>query len=107
MYEAFEKGESAAELWCPGHKFINPIISPDRVAEYVNCQHPTTYYYSCKYCNTCEYNPNHTFREADEYDVYSIEKVEHVFGDRVLSEEDIQLLNEELTKVRTSIVNVK
>ncbi len=99
VYEAFEKGESAAELWCPGHKFINPVITPDRVAEYINCQHPTSYYYSCKYCNTCEYNPNHTFKEADHYDVYSIEKMEHVYGDRVLSDKNYAGLNSAGEKV--------
>lgn len=95
VYEAFKKGESAAELWCPvpGHKFINPLITPDRVAEYINCQHPTTYYYSCKYCNTCEYDPSHTFKEADHYDVYSIEKMEHVYGDRVLSDKNFAGIN--------------
>ncbi len=101
VYEAFKKGESAAELWCPipGHKFINPLITPDRVAEYMNCQHPTTYYYSCKYCNTCEYNPNHTFKEADEYDVYSIEQMEHVYGDRVLSDKNFAGINADGEKV--------
>ena len=99
VYEAFEKGASAAELWCPGHKFINPIISADRVAEYVNCQHPTTYYYSCKFCNTCEYNPNHTFKEADHYDVYSIEQMEHVYGDRVLSDKNFAGYNADGEKV--------
>ncbi|MBQ9922045.1 MAG: S-layer homology domain-containing protein [Clostridia bacterium] len=101
VYEAFEKGESAAELWCPipGHKFINPLMTADRVAEYINCQHPTTYYYSCKYCNTCEYNPNHTFKEADEYDVYSIEQMEHVYGDRVLSDKNFAGLNADGEKV--------
>ncbi len=99
VYEAFKKGESAAELWCPGHKFINPVISADRVAEYINCQHPTTYYYSCKYCNICEYDPNHTFKEADEYDVYSIEQMEHVYGDRVLSDKNYAGLNADGEKV--------
>jgi len=99
VYEAFKKGESAAELWCPGHKFINPIITPDRVAEYRDCQHPTTYYYSCKFCNTCEYNPKHTFKEADHYDVYSIEKMEHVYGDRVLSDKNFAGINSKGEKV--------
>jgi hypothetical protein len=39
-------------------------------------------------------------------DLKDIDSTYDSFGDRVLSEEDIQLLNEELTKVRTSIVNV-
>ncbi|MBE6688053.1 MAG: S-layer homology domain-containing protein [Ruminococcaceae bacterium] len=99
VYEAFKKGESAAELWCPGHKFINPLITADRVAEYVNCQHPTTYYYSCKFCNICEYDPNHTFKEADEYDVYSIERMEHVYGDRVLADKNYAGLNADGEKV--------
>lgn len=99
VYEAFKKGASAAELWCPGHKFINPLITPDRVAEYMNCQHPTTYYYSCKFCNICEYDPNHTFKEADHYDVYSIEKTEHVYGDRVLSDKNFAGINADGEKV--------
>ena len=40
-------------------------------------------------------------------DLKDIDSTYDSFGDRVLSEDDVQLLNEELAKVRTRIVNVK
>lgn len=64
MYEAFKKGDSAAREWCPGHEYTGKACTASRMKQHMTCQQPNEWYYSCKWCGKCEYNPNHTFSDG-------------------------------------------
>lgn len=61
VYEAFKKGDSAAREWCPGHEYTGKAYTASRMKQHMTCQQPNEWYYSCKWCGKCEYNPKHTF----------------------------------------------
>lgn len=61
VYEAFKKGDSAAREWCPGHEYTGKAYTASRMKQHMTCQQPDEWYYSCKWCGKCEYNPKHTF----------------------------------------------
>ena len=61
VYEAFKKGDSAAKEWCPGHDYTGKAYTASRMKQHMTCQQPDEWYYSCKWCGKCEYNPKHTF----------------------------------------------
>lgn len=64
VYEAFKKGDSAAREWCPGHEYTGKAYTASRMKQHMTCQQPNEWYYSCKWCGKCEYNPNHTFSDG-------------------------------------------
>ena len=64
VYEAFKKGDSAAREWCPGHDYTGKAYTASRMKQHMTCQQPNEWYYSCKWCGKCEYNPNHTFSDG-------------------------------------------
>lgn len=64
VYEAFKKGDSAARKWCPGHVYTGKDYTASRMKQHMTCQQPNEWYYSCKWCGKCEYNPNHTFSDG-------------------------------------------
>lgn len=64
VYEAFKKGDSAAREWCPGHEYTGKACTASRMKQHMTCQQPNEWYYSCKWCGKCEYNPNHTFSDG-------------------------------------------
>lgn len=64
VYEAFKKGDSAAMEWCPGHVYTGKAYTASRMKQHMTCQQPNEWYYSCKWCGKCEYNPNHTFSDG-------------------------------------------
>ena len=63
VYEAFKKGDSAAKEWCPGHVYTGKAYTASRMKQHMTCQQKNEWYYSCKWCGKCEYNPNHTFSD--------------------------------------------
>ena len=63
VYEAFKKGDSAAREWCPGHVYTGKACTASRMKQHMTCQQKNEWYYSCKWCGKCEYNPNHTFSD--------------------------------------------
>ncbi|MDE6107916.1 MAG: S-layer homology domain-containing protein [Oscillospiraceae bacterium] len=63
VYNAYEQGPSAARDWCPGHEYTGKIQTASRMYQNITCQRPNLWYYSCKWCGQCEYNPNHTFSQ--------------------------------------------
>lgn len=63
VYEAFKKGDSAAKDWCSGHDYTGEIYTANRIKQHATCQQPNEWYYSCKWCGKCEYNPKHTFSD--------------------------------------------
>ena len=64
VYEAFKKGDSAAREWCPGHDYTGKAYTASRMKQHMTCQQPNEWYYSCKWCGKCEYNPKHTFSDG-------------------------------------------
>lgn len=60
---AQKAGASATKELCTTHKYTKQIRSADRVYTWDDgCQHTqvtSLFYYSCEYCDKCEYNPNH------------------------------------------------
>ena len=64
VYEAFKKGDSAAREWCPGHVYTGKAYTASRMKQHMTCRQPNEWYYSCKWCGKCEYNPNHTFSDG-------------------------------------------
>ena len=64
VYEAFKKGDSAAMEWCPGHDYTGKAYTASRMKQHMTCQQPNEWYYSCKWCGKCEYNPKHTFSDG-------------------------------------------
>lgn len=64
VYEAFKKGDSAAREWCPGHVYTGKAYTASRMKQHMTCQQPNEWYYSCKWCGKCEYNPKHTFSDG-------------------------------------------
>ena len=64
VYEAFKKGDSAAREWCPGHEYTGKAYTASRMKQHMTCRQPNEWYYSCKWCGKCEYNPNHTFSDG-------------------------------------------
>lgn len=64
VYEAFKKGDSAAKEWCPGHVYTGKAYTASRMKQHMTCQQPNEWYYSCKWCGKCEYNPKHTFSDG-------------------------------------------
>ncbi|HAZ96625.1 S-layer homology domain-containing protein [uncultured Treponema sp.] len=64
VYEAFKKGDSAAREWCPGHVYTGKAYTASRMKQHMTCQQKNEWYYSCKWCGKCEYNPNHTFSDG-------------------------------------------
>lgn len=64
VYEAFKKGDSAAREWCPGHEYTGKACTASRMKQHMTCQQPNEWYYSCKWCGKCEYNPKHTFSDG-------------------------------------------
>lgn len=64
VYEAFKKGDSAARKWCPGHEYTGKAYTASRMKQHMTCQQPNEWYYSCKWCGKCEYNPKHTFSDG-------------------------------------------
>lgn len=64
VYEAFKKGDSAAREWCPGHVYTGKAYTASRMKRHMTCRQPNEWYYSCKWCGKCEYNPNHTFSDG-------------------------------------------
>ena len=64
VYEAFKKGDSAAKEWCPGHDYTGKAYTASRMKQHMTCQQPNEWYYSCKWCGKCEYNPKHTFSDG-------------------------------------------
>ena len=63
VYEAFKKGDSATREWCPGHVYTGKAYTASRMKQHMTCQQPNEWYYSCKWCGKCEYNPKHTFSD--------------------------------------------
>lgn len=63
VYEAFKKGDSAAREWCPGHVYTGKAYTASRMKQHMTCQQKNEWYYSCKWCGKCEYNPKHTFSD--------------------------------------------
>lgn len=64
VYEAFKKGDSAAMEWCSGHDYTGKAYTASRMKQHMTCQQPNEWYYSCKWCGKCEYNPKHTFSDG-------------------------------------------
>lgn len=64
VYEAFKKGDSAAREWCPGHEYTGKAYTASRMKQHMTCRQPNEWYYSCKWCGKCEYNPKHTFSDG-------------------------------------------
>ena len=64
VYEAFKKGDSAARERCPGHEYTGKAYTASRMKQHMTCQQPNEWYYSCKWCGKCEYNPKHTFSDG-------------------------------------------
>lgn len=64
VYEAFKKGDSAAREWCPGHVYTGKAYTASRMKQHMTCRQPNKWYYSCKWCGKCEYDPNHTFSDG-------------------------------------------
>ena len=64
VYEAFKKGDSAAMEWCSGHDCTGKAYTASRMKQHMTCQQPNEWYYSCKWCGKCEYNPKHTFSDG-------------------------------------------
>lgn len=64
VYEAFKKGDSATREWCPGHEYTGKAYTASRMKQHMTCQQPNEWYYSCKWCGKCEYNPKHTFSDG-------------------------------------------
>ena len=64
VYEAFKKGDSAAMEWCPGHEYTGKAYTASRMKQHMTCQQPNEWYYSCKWCGKCEYNPKYTFSDG-------------------------------------------
>ena len=64
VYEAFKKGDSSAREWCPGHEYTGKAYTASRMKQHMTCQQPNEWYYSCKWCGKCEYNPKHTFSDG-------------------------------------------
>ncbi|MDO5767421.1 MAG: S-layer homology domain-containing protein [Spirochaetales bacterium] len=64
VYEAFKKGDSAAREWCPGHVYTGKAYTASRMKQHMTCRQPNEWYYSCKWCGKCEYNPKHTFSDG-------------------------------------------
>ena len=64
VYEAFKKGDSAAKEWCPGHVYTGKAYTASRMKQHMTCQQKNEWYYSCKWCGKCEYNPKHTFSDG-------------------------------------------
>ena len=61
VYTAQKAGASAAHDYCTNHTYTAYIMSPDRICRYATCSNKTEYYYSCKHCGKCEYNPSHVY----------------------------------------------
>ncbi len=59
VYAAQKAGASAAKEWCTNHVYTAQIRSADRVYTYATCGATQLYYYSCRLCGKCEYNPKH------------------------------------------------
>ena len=65
MFNGFcKKGDSAAREWCPGHEYTGKAYTASRMKQHMTCQQPNEWYYSCKWCGKCEYNPKHTFSDG-------------------------------------------
>ena len=64
VYEAFKKGDSVAREWCPGHVYTGKAFTASRMKQHMTCRQPNEWYYSCKWCGKCEYNPKHTFSDG-------------------------------------------
>ena len=65
VYQAFINGGSDCKSYCPGHSFTAKVTAAHTVMQYNSCQHEPRFYYSCIYCGECEYNPKHTFTDAN------------------------------------------
>lgn len=59
VYAAQKAGASAATDFCTNHEYSVQIPSIDRVYTFDTCKTAHLYYYSCRICGKCEYNPNH------------------------------------------------
>lgn len=65
VYAAQKAGASATKEFCTNHEFTAQIPSIDRVYTFDTCKTAHLYYYSCRICGKCEYNPNHVDYDHD------------------------------------------
>lgn len=59
VVRAQKSGSSATKEICTNHDYTEQICSADRVCHFADHDDHFLYYYSCRYCGKCEYNPNH------------------------------------------------
>ncbi len=99
VYAAYKQGPSAARDWCPGHEYTGKIQTASRMYQNMTCQRPNLWYYSCKWCGQCEYNPNHTFSQDRDGKDTSKDRAQHCWYSFDLSEKNYIGTNERGEKV--------
>lgn len=100
VYAAYKQGASAGREWCPGHVYTGKVQTASRMYQHMTCQRPNLWYYSCKWCGKCEYNPNHTFsRDRDGKDTSKTFAAAHEWERFDLSDKNYIGTNERGEKV--------
>ena len=86
IMDAYKKGPSVGYDWCTNHDFSDLLCTPDRIYSMKSCMAPVRYYYSCKKCGKCEYNPNHTTLRPN--DMFNMDRnpSDHYITERNLSD---------------------
>lgn len=65
VYAAQKAGASVTKEFCTNHEFTAQVPSIDRVYTFPTCKAEELYYYSCRICGKCEFNPNHVDYDKD------------------------------------------
>ncbi len=64
-HAAQKNGVSATKEFCTNHEFTAQIPSIGKVYTFPTCKTEELYYYSCRICGKCEFNPNHVDYDHD------------------------------------------
>ena len=86
LMDAYKKGPSAGYDRCTNHDYSRVIYTPDRTYSMKSCLAAVRYYYSCKKCGKCEYNPNHTTLPRDDKFNMDTKPSDHYITERNLSD---------------------
>ena len=61
LYQAMNNKEATCKTYCPGHDFSAKVPAAHTLMRQSTCKQNQLFYYCCKYCGECEYNPKHTY----------------------------------------------
>lgn len=62
LYQAMSNKEATCTTYCPGHDFSAKVPAAHTLMRQSTCKQNQLFYYCCKYCGECEYNPKHTYQ---------------------------------------------